>query len=49
MAIADFDSASDYAIVGDHDGELRRVDSKHNDGTLGFSTDKFSTYNHREG
>ena len=44
MAIADYDSAYDYAVVRDHDGELARIDSKINDGTLSFSTDKFSTY-----
>ena len=44
MAIADYDSAYDYAVVRDHDGELARIDSTINDGTLSFSTDKFSTY-----
>lgn len=44
MTIADYDSAYDYAVVRDHDGELARIDSKINDGTLSFSTDKFSTY-----
>ena len=44
MAIADYDSAYDYAVVRDHDGELTRIDSKINDGTFSFSTDKFSTY-----
>lgn len=44
MAIADYDSAYDYAVVRDHDGELTRIDSKINDGTLSFSTDKFSNY-----
>ena len=44
MAIADYDSAYEYAVVRDHDGELARIDSKINDGTLSFSTDKFSTY-----
>lgn len=44
MTIADYDSAYDYAVERDHDGELARIDSKINDGTLSFSTDKFSTY-----
>lgn len=44
MTIADYDSAYDYAVVRDHDGELTRIDSKINDGALSFSTDKFSTY-----
>ena len=44
MTIDDYESAYDYAVVRDHDGELTRVDSKLNDGTLSFLTDKFSTY-----
>ena len=44
MEIIDYDSDYDYVVVREHNGELTKIASEVVDGTLSFSTDKFSTY-----
>lgn len=44
MSIDDYDENYDYIVIRNHNGEITKLDTTANEGTISFETNRFSTY-----
>ena len=44
VSIDDYDENYDYIVIRNHNGEITKLDTTANEGTISFETNRFSTY-----